>query len=64
MLRTDGIWVRSSHSESGACVEVSLREKLSVRDSKDPRIPGFSFDARAWSCFVAALHAADSFPRT
>ncbi|MEV0936420.1 DUF397 domain-containing protein [Streptomyces phaeochromogenes] len=61
VLRTDGMWVKSSHSESGACVEVSLQGRLSVRDSKDPHIPGFSLDAMAWSCFVAALRAADSF---
>ncbi|MFI7413621.1 DUF397 domain-containing protein [Streptomyces sp. NPDC049627] len=63
VLRTDGIWVKSSHSESGACVEVSLRERLSVRDSKDPRLAGFSFDVTVWSAFISAVHAPDAFPR-
>ncbi|MET9566280.1 DUF397 domain-containing protein [Streptomyces tauricus] len=60
MLRANGIWVKSSHSEQGACVEVSLKGKLNVRDSKDPHIPGLLFDVTAWEPFVAALHARDS----
>ncbi|MEV5910538.1 DUF397 domain-containing protein [Streptomyces chartreusis] len=63
MLRTDGVWVKSSHSESGACVEVSVNGRLSVRDSKDPHLPGFSFDVTAWSSFILAVHAPDAFPR-
>ncbi|WP_078948351.1 DUF397 domain-containing protein [Streptomyces bicolor] len=62
VLRTDGIWVKSSHSESGACVEVSLRERVSVRDSKDPHLAGFSCDVTVWASFISAVHAPDAFP--
>ncbi|MFG2351522.1 DUF397 domain-containing protein [Streptomyces phaeochromogenes] len=62
MLRTDGVWVKSSHSEEGACVEVSARQGLRVRDSKDPHISGLTFDVTAWACFVAALHAQEIIP--
>ncbi|WP_458246920.1 DUF397 domain-containing protein [Streptomyces sp. MAI_2237] len=60
VLHSNGVWVKSSHSESGACVEVSLRERLSVRDSKDHRMPQLGFGATAWTSFTASLRAEDS----
>ncbi|MBB5937912.1 DUF397 domain-containing protein [Streptomyces zagrosensis] len=57
-------WVKSSYSDNGGqCVEVAAnlapRGIVPVRDSKDPHGPALSFDASAWSAFVAGVKAGE-----
>ncbi|MFC3411026.1 DUF397 domain-containing protein [Streptomyces lusitanus] len=47
--------MKSSYSESGACVEVKLAAELLVRDSKVPAIGALSFPADAWQKFLTIL---------
>jgi len=50
-------WRKSSHSDSGSCVEVAdnLPGRVLVRDSKDQAGPVLTFSPEAWSAFVATV---------
>ncbi|MFG2843734.1 DUF397 domain-containing protein [Kitasatospora sp. NPDC048296] len=59
-------WRKSTYSNGdGDCVEVAVCSDglVPVRDSKDPHGPVLSFDASAWSAFVAGIRA-NEFPTT
>jgi hypothetical protein len=47
-------WRRSSHSESGNCVEVAYEPDgtVLVRDSKDPDGPVLRFSEDEWAAFL------------
>ncbi|MDG4831410.1 DUF397 domain-containing protein [Solwaraspora sp. WMMD1047] len=51
------VWRKSTRSNSsgGECVEVAanLRDRVLVRDSKDPRGGTLAFRPAAWTAFVA-----------
>ena len=49
------IWVTSTHSASGNCVEVAVREDVLVRDTKDRRGPVLRFGPGAWRRFAGQL---------
>lgn len=48
-------WRKSSHSNSGECVEVAdgLDGQVPVRDSKLPGGPALVFGASAWNAFIS-----------
>ncbi|GAA1646661.1 DUF397 domain-containing protein [Actinoplanes couchii] len=47
-------WRKSTHSSSGACVEVAPQpEQIMVRDSKDPGGPVLTFNRREWAAFIS-----------
>jgi hypothetical protein len=46
-------WRTSTHSASGACVE--LRGGVQVRDSQDPAGPVLAFSPAAWAAFAGRL---------
>ena len=49
-------WRKSSFSAStDACVQVSMREDVLVRDSKDPSGPVLRFNSREWTSFLLAV---------
>ncbi|MBC2901369.1 DUF397 domain-containing protein [Streptomyces cupreus] len=52
-------WRKSSYSNGtgGECVEVasSLKDRVPVRDSKNPEGPALVFPTRAWALFVTSL---------
>ncbi|MBB5936285.1 DUF397 domain-containing protein [Streptomyces zagrosensis] len=55
-------WSKSSYSGSngGQCVEICTQSKRTcVRDSKDQEGSALSFDASAWSSFVAGVKAGE-----
>jgi hypothetical protein len=56
----DGVWRTSSRSGGeGNCVEVAgSADLIGVRDSKDRTGPVLSFDAAAWTAFVAGARSA------
>lgn len=60
-------WRKSTHSNSdgGACIEVAdnIPTVTPVRDSKDPHGPALTFEAPAWTSFVAAVKHGQ-LPRT
>ncbi|MYW61333.1 DUF397 domain-containing protein [Streptomyces sp. SID8370] len=46
-------WVRSSHCDAGACLEVGPgAATVAVRDSKDPRLPHVWFTLTTWRTFA------------
>jgi hypothetical protein len=47
-------WTRSSRCADNACVEVAAdgRERVAVRDSKNPEQPYLTFDRRDWNEFL------------
>jgi hypothetical protein len=49
------IWVTSTRSASGNCVEVAVREDVLVRDTKDRRGPVLRFAPQAWRRFAGQL---------
>lgn len=54
-------WTRSTHCESGACVEVAPLPDggMAVRDSKRPDGPVLRFTAAEWAAFVAGARAGE-----
>ncbi|MEV0900261.1 DUF397 domain-containing protein [Actinoplanes sp. NPDC049802] len=49
-------WRKSSHSSSGACVEVAPRpDRILVRDSKNPDGAVLSFGHEPFAAFVAGV---------
>lgn len=49
-------WQRSTHCDSGACVEVArMQPMVAVRDGKEPEGPVLIFASREWQAFVAAV---------
>ncbi|SFF63376.1 protein of unknown function [Actinacidiphila alni] len=62
-MTTEPRWYKSSYSNNGGnCVEVAAnlattRGVVPVRDSKDPEGPSLTFQADAWSAFVAEVKA-------
>ncbi|MBB5937913.1 DUF397 domain-containing protein [Streptomyces zagrosensis] len=64
MTTENPCWIKSSYSQNGGqCVEVAANLAshgiVPVRDSKDPHGPALSFDASAWSAFVAGVKAGE-----
>jgi hypothetical protein len=53
-----GAWVRSSRCVGGDCVEVRVSlDGVAMRDSKDVDAGVLTFEAGAWSAFLADLRA-------
>jgi hypothetical protein len=54
-------WVKSTHSGgSDQCVEVArLRDRVLVRDSKDPAGPVLTFNPGEWRAFLAGVNAGE-----
>jgi hypothetical protein len=51
-------WRRSSHCETGTCVEIRFAgDQVLVRDGKDPRGPALSFPRVAFANFIVAAKA-------
>ncbi len=49
-------WVRSSHCDTGTCVEVTYTDnEVLMRDSKDPDGPVLRFAKGQWHEFVQSL---------
>ncbi|MEU8075887.1 DUF397 domain-containing protein [Catellatospora citrea] len=52
-------WRKSSRSDGGSnCVDVAFtedRQRVGVRDSKDPDGPILVFGAEAWAAFIADI---------
>lgn len=47
-------WKKSSHSNSGSCVEVRRSGQwIKIRDSKDPAGPQLNFTEREWIAFLS-----------
>ncbi|WP_067677819.1 DUF397 domain-containing protein [Nocardia miyunensis] len=54
--RSEAKWFKSSRSEGSAnCVEVAWleRDRVGVRDSKNPNGPALTFTPGEWDAFVA-----------
>jgi hypothetical protein len=52
-------WVKSSYSGSQAnCVEVAVRDRVRVRDTKDRTGPILNFRTEAWRKFISQVKAA------
>jgi hypothetical protein len=52
----DGEWRKSSYSDQGDCVEVSLGvDAVRVRNSTNRSLPSISFGTRQWAEFLAAV---------
>jgi len=52
------MWVKSSYSSSGNCIEVAARDdrnRVLVRDTKDRRGPVLRFSPAAWRRFADQL---------
>jgi hypothetical protein len=43
--------------DNGSCVEVALRGRVEVRDSKDRQGPVLGFSEAAWTAFIEDLRA-------
>ena len=53
-----GKWHTSSFSGTGGqCVEVSIGETISVRDTKDRNGPMLTFSHAEWAAFLAGVHS-------
>lgn len=48
-------WAKSTRSHQSECVEVRRRERVEIRDSKDPRGPMLTVSPAAWRAFLARL---------
>ncbi|MEU4690351.1 DUF397 domain-containing protein [Actinoplanes sp. NPDC023714] len=60
--RAESGWFKSSHSESGGCVEVKMAgDVVLVRDTKDRSGPVLSFDRAVFQAFVDDLKDGDPF---
>ena len=61
MNRLNQSWRKSSHSGTGACVEVRLTETgdVQVRDSKHHEGPALTFAPAEWDAFIAETKAGD-----
>ncbi|WP_327722821.1 DUF397 domain-containing protein (plasmid) [Streptomyces sp. NBC_00490] len=55
MVEPENPWRKSSHSESGACIEVVMGHRSMVRDSKDPGLGFLTFSGSAWIQFVGSV---------
>jgi hypothetical protein len=54
----EGTWVKSSYSGSQAnCVEVAVRDRVLVRDTKDRGGPALRFTSAAWHRFADQMKA-------
>jgi len=54
----EGTWVKSSYSGSQAnCVEVAVRDRVLVRDTKDSGGPALRFTPAAWRQFADQMKA-------
>jgi len=54
----EGTWVKSSYSGSQAnCVEVAVRDRVLVRDTKDRGGPALRFTPAAWHRFADQMKA-------
>jgi hypothetical protein len=52
-MSSQGGWRKSSRSTNASnCVEVSITERVAVRDSKNAEGPTITFPRGAWSAFV------------
>jgi len=52
-------WVKSSYSGSQAnCVEVAVRDRVRVRDTKDRTGPVLNFRTEVWRKFTSHVKAA------
>ena len=57
-------WIKSSYSGSEAnCVEVTVRDHIMVRDTKDRTGPVLRFTSAAWREFAEQLKEGKSSPR-
>jgi uncharacterized protein DUF397 len=57
-LNFRGPWFKSSKSESGGCLQVSIGpDDVAVRQSTQPDGPVLSFAPSAWAEFIADLRA-------
>lgn len=54
-IRANGIFVKSSFSEGGDCVEVARTELIGVRDSHDPNGPVLLFTRSKWVAFADGM---------
>ena len=53
-------WVKSSYSGSEAnCVEVAVRDRVAVRDTKDRMGPVLRFTLAAWREFAGQVKAGE-----
>ena len=50
-------WVTSSHSATGNCIEVALRDNVLVRDTKDRCGPVLRFAPGVWRRFTGQVKA-------
>jgi hypothetical protein len=52
--KLDGVFRKSTHSNSGGCVAVAKYAdgSVKVRDTKDPFSPTLSFTAHEWAMFL------------
>jgi hypothetical protein len=48
-------WVTSTHSASGNCIEVAVRDDVLVRDTKDRHGPVLRFTPEAWRRFASQV---------
>ncbi|MFJ9634954.1 DUF397 domain-containing protein [Streptomyces sp. NPDC101175] len=48
-------WRKSSYSDTGNCLEVSLGEKVAVRNSTRPTLETISISRKAWVFFVESI---------
>ncbi|WP_217179729.1 DUF397 domain-containing protein [Streptomyces sp. AC495_CC817] len=56
MIRSEGKWKKSSHSDSkGACLEIKAHGVLLVRDSKAPNKGCVTCGVAAWTDFVESI---------
>jgi hypothetical protein len=54
--RADIVWVKSSLSESGQCVEVAITaEWVALRNSYNPSGPVVAFTQEEWAAFVGGV---------
>jgi hypothetical protein len=49
-------WTKSSHSQSGSCVEVAMVDgAIAVRDSKDRGGPALIYTQAEWEAFLGGV---------
>ncbi|MGH3769062.1 MAG: DUF397 domain-containing protein [Pseudonocardiaceae bacterium] len=58
------VWLKSSHSNGGDdqtdCIEVAeLRDRVAMRDSKDPAGPVLAVTRTEWQAFLGVVRAGD-----
>jgi hypothetical protein len=53
-------WRKSTHSETGTCVEVAFgADDVHVRDSKNPDGVALTFTRAEWGAFVAGIRGGE-----